>query len=635
MASLAEKPTMSPTPTLNGEHGQQLKKDGSSPAPSLKQAKGAPAGPPGGMVMQAPIEVGKLRFLAIFASIMLSIFLFALDQLIVATAIPSITNHFHSLDELPWLASGFFLTLFAFNLMYSQWLQIFPSKHVLAFAVGIFELGSLVCGVAPSMNVLILGRAIAGLGGAGIFSGGMIVIAELTPLHSRPKYFGLLGVCFALASVLGPLVGGAFSDHVSWRWCFYINLPIGGLAFAMILAFQPHSHPLGRKATYKGYSKAMLMQLLKCDWLGVAIAMAWAVCLILPLQWGGVTKPWSDGSVIACLVMIPVLAIVFFAYEWWLGEHAMFKLALIRRRTIAGASAVLAMGFGTFMVTVYYLAEAYQAVYHTSATGSGIRLLPLILVQIAILIASSRIIPKLGRFKWVIVAGPCFCAIGSGLLYSVDINTNIRNLYGYQAIFGVGIGLFLQNSMIAVQFELKSEPWLISAGTGIAVFLGFAGRILGISLGGAIFENQIQTNIRKYASDLPAQYVNAVVQDANAVWDTVPDQYRHNVLIAYTKTLSQVYIIGLPMAILAIIGGLCIKNSKMQTKAEEEAAIKASRERDAAGAVAANKVDDAIELNQEAGLAAGVGETNAIPAGVAAPVDAQAALAEQEGKSAV
>ncbi|ORY27750.1 major facilitator superfamily domain-containing protein [Naematelia encephala] len=579
---------MSPTPTLSpSTHSLKAPLATDDAAIKASEKPAAPGGGAGGP--QAPVELTRLRFWLLFASLMVAIFLFALDQLILATAIPSITKQFNSLSELPWLANGFFLTLLSFNLLYSQWATIFPSKHVMLFAVFIFEVGSLICGVAPNMLGLIFGRAVAGLGAAGIFSGGMLILAEVTPLHNRAQYFGLFGVCFAIASVIGPLIGGAFSDHVSWRWCFYINLPFGGVAWVMILLTQKASPPLGRAATYKGYSREMLWDLAKCDWMGGAISMAWATCAILALQWGGVTKPWNDPSVIACLVMMAVLPGVFLLWEWWLGpERQMFKLFLFKKRSIVGTCITASCLFWVFMIEVYYLSEGYQAVYHTSATGAGVRLLPFILVQILTLIASSRIIPRIGRFKWVIVAGPCFLCLGSGLLYTVQYGTPESHLYGFQVLIGVGIGMALQNSMLVVQFVLKAQPRLISAGTGLVVFVGFCGRILGLSIGGSVFENLLQQNLRKGVPELtPEQFYN-VVNSATAVWTSIPDDLRPAVLTAYIDALRKVYIIGVPVAFVGILGALMIKNEKMQTKAEEEAAILKARE----GTAPASKGDD-------------------------------------------
>lgn len=247
----------------------------------------------------------------------------------------------------------------------------------------------------------------------------------------------------------------------------------------MIFFFQPTTAPLGRKATYKGYNKQMIKDFILLDWVGCALSMAWACTFILWLQWGGVTKKWNDGSVIACLVLSFVLMPVFVAWEWFVGERAMFKLHLLKRRTIVGAGLVLFFLFAVFMLEVYYLSIAFQAVYNNSATAAGVKLLPFILVQVFTLMASSRIIGRIGRFKYIIVAGPCFIALGAGLLYTVKYGTPQNHLLGFQALIGFGIGLSMQNSMLAVQFELKKEPWLVGFGTGCVIFIGFMGRILG------------------------------------------------------------------------------------------------------------------------------------------------------------
>ncbi|WWC86979.1 uncharacterized protein L201_001860 [Kwoniella dendrophila CBS 6074] len=602
-----------------------------------KPVKKSKAPPVGVAATHIPMELPRWRFWAIFISLMVCIFLFALDQLIVATAIPKITAQFNSLTKLSWLASGFFLTLLGFNLLYSQWMNIFPSKHVMMFAVFIFEIGSLVCGVAPNMDVLILGRAIAGLGAAGIFSGGMIIIAEMTSLHNRAQYFALFGVCFAIASVIGPLIGGAFADHVSWRWCFYINLPFGGVAIACIAFFQPTRPPLGREKGYEGYSKKMFWQVVKCDWGGMIIAMGWAISFILFTQWGGVTKQWSNGSVIVTIVLSVVLIPVFIAYEMFIGtDNQMFKLRLLKRRNVIGASIVCFCVFGVFMILVYYLSITYQAVYHTSATSAGVKLLPLILLQVASLIITSRIIPKIGRFKPVIVVGPILLSIASGLFYTIKPSTPQAHLYGFQVILGVGIGCCLQNVMISVQHELKREPWLISLGTGMVVFIGFAGRIVALSMGGSVFENMIQRHLKSMVPGITEPLVMAVVNDATAIWTYIPDEMRPAVLRAYTKTLSQVYIIGLPLSLLALIGALILKNDKIATKEEEEAAKNSAKE---ANALQAKKEEELAVATVQVGDAqpainSTLPSTQTQP-NVERELDGQAVLAEKEGRSAV
>ncbi|GMK56868.1 hypothetical protein CspeluHIS016_0307080 [Cutaneotrichosporon spelunceum] len=537
----------------------------------------------------AYVELSKLRFWGVLVSLLISIFLFALDQLIVATAIPKITEEFNALSQLTWLANGFFLPLFALNLIYAQLLQIFPSKHVIMLAVFVFELGSLVCGVAPNINVLILGRAIAGAGAAGIFSGAMVIVAEITPLHSRPQYMALIGICFAIASVVGPLIGGVFADHVSWRWCFYVNLPFGGLALFLQLIVQPALPPMGMKASYNGYSRVMFGQLARCDWGGAIISMGWACCLILGLQWAGLTRPWNDGGVITCLVLAVVLIPVFFAWEAWLGPKLqMCRLDLLRRRNIAGSTLVLFFLFFVFMIDVYYLSLALQTQWRFSATGAGVRLLPLIMVQIVVMIITARIIPKLGYIKWIIVTGPALTALGSGLLYTVHVGTPVSHVYGFQAIIGAGIGMSLQNAMVSIQFDLRELPHLITMGVGVGTFFGFGGRIVGLSLAGSVFENMIQVNLHKYVPDLPDELVKALTSNASALWTVVPEELRSQTLEAYSQTMRIVFIIGVPGGVLGFLGGLIMRNDKMPSKAEETERMQKRREEEEAAAALAH-----------------------------------------------
>lgn len=533
-------------------------------SPPASAAPSGPAGPPGPPGGQELPPVSKLRFWAIFGSILVSIFLFALDQLIIATAIPAISSEFKALDQLPWLAAGFFLPLLALNLIYSQFLEIFPSKHVMFFAVLVFELGSLVCGVAPNMPVLIFGRVLAGAGAAGIMSSGMVIIAELVPLRERAKYMAFSGIVFAVASIIGPLIGGAFADHATWRWCFYINLPIGGVALAAIAIFQPTFPPIGRRAEYKGYEWGMLGRVARCDWVGAVMAAGWAVCLIDALEWGGISRSWSNAGVIVSLVFMGVLPFAFFAWEKFLGEdRAMFKLRLFRRRTVYASCGVLFALFAVFMIAVFYISVWLQSVYGFTATQAGVRLLPLILSQIVVLMVTAQVVPRIGKFKFFIVAGPVFLAAGSGGLYGFKYGSPIATLYGLQVLIGAGVGCSMQNASLSIQCELRSEPRLIPAGMGIGTFVGFAGRIVGISMAQSVFGNVLKQNVQKYAPLLSPELKHRVVVDSSSLWTAVPLNLREGALIAYAQTMRDVFLIGVPFAVICFGFAILIPDHKL------------------------------------------------------------------------
>ncbi|ODO11433.1 hypothetical protein I350_00213 [Cryptococcus amylolentus CBS 6273] len=530
-----------------------------TPAPYEEKPPATPVPSSG---IEAPIVLSLWRFWAVFGSLCIVVFLFALDQLIVATALPKITAQFDALSQI--------LTLLSFNLLYAQFMNIFPSKHVMVIAIVFFEAGSLVSGIATNIELLIFGRVLSGVGAAGVFGSGMVIIAELTPLSTRGKYLSGFGICFAVACVVGPLLGGTFADHLSWRWCFYINLPLGAVAVILIIIIQPAYPPLGMKHTYTGYSRSMITQVLRCDWAGVCLSTAWGTCLILGAEWGGVSKDWDDWRVITVWGFTAVLTPVFCYYEWYMKDRGYFRIRMFSRRTIGGAGMVGFFIFGCYMILVYYLSLTYQSVYHISATGSGIRLLPLVLSLVLFLILSNLAISKLGRSKAIISIGPVFLIIASACFSTITYETSKMRLYGLQVLLGAGLGCCMQNIMLAVQNELREEPLLVSLGTGMTVFMGFAGRIIGLNTAQSVFENMIQRNLRHEIPGIPYATIQLIMNDAGAVWTDVPDDERPMVLKAYAKTISQVFYITIPMAVFALVGAIWMKDERMVSKEEEE-----------------------------------------------------------------
>ena len=249
----------------------------------------------------------------------------------------------------------------------------YPLKTVYLISILIFEVGSAICGAAPSSVALIVGRAIAGVGSAGIFAGSLIIVAYTVPLVKRPIYTGLIGAMYGLASIAGPLLGGVFTDKVSWRWCFYINLPLGAVTTVVIVLF--FKSP-ARDAEKKVPLRQRAMQL---DLGGTAIFIVAIVVCVLALQWGGATYAWSNYRVILCLTLFGVLTAVFILIQWYEGNNATIPFRIVRQRSVAAALFFSFTLGAHFFIMVYWIPIWFQAIKGVSALQSGIRCLPMIL----------------------------------------------------------------------------------------------------------------------------------------------------------------------------------------------------------------------------------------------------------------
>ncbi|KAJ7473151.1 DHA14-like major facilitator [Mycena galericulata] len=492
----------------------------------------------------------------------LSVFLVALDNTIIATAIPKITDQFKSLDDVGWYGSAYLLTTAAFQLLFGRFYSFLSIKWVYIGAITVFELGSLICGVAPNSNALIIGRAIAGLGSAGIFNGALIIVANTVPLRKRPIYTGIIAAMYGIASVAGPLMGGAFTDKLTWRWVFFINLPLGGVAlFVIILFFKTPG------AKRKSESMPLLARINQFDPLGTLVFIPAIVCLLLALQWGGSKYPWGNGRIIALFVVFAVLISIFIGIQIWKQDMGTVPPRILKQRSImAGTWYTLCMG-ASFLIFVYFLPIWFQSIKGVSAVKSGIDYLPMILSLVVASLLSGGIVAATGYYTPFLIMSSVFMAVGAGLLSTLTVHTAHAHWIGYQVIYGLGVGFGIQQPVMAAQTVLSMQD--IPTGTSLVMFMQTLGGALFISVAQNVFTNDLVSGL---VSSVPGVNAGIVLSTgATSLQSAVDPKFLPAVLTVYNHALITAFYVSLAMACFSLVGSLAMEWRSVKGKNVETA----------------------------------------------------------------
>ncbi|KAJ7247006.1 MFS general substrate transporter [Mycena rebaudengoi] len=488
------------------------------------------------------------------------VLLVALDQTILSTALPRIASDFDSFKLQGWAASSFVLAQSVFLPFFGQSLRIFSAKSVMLVGVAVFEIGSVVCGAAQNMGTLIAGRTISGLGSAGMFVALLLITSQITRIEDRPKYMGTMGGAFGLSSIIGPLIGGGLTEHATWRWCFFLNLPVGGVAIVAVAFLLKAAPPAGSDPTKRSH-KDLLSQVRGIDWIGTVLVAGAVTSLVLALQWGGNIKPWKDTAVIVTLVLAGVIAVIFVLWERRVGDRAMVPVKIFKSRSIYAI--IMFSFFNRFcqLLFSYYIPIFYQVARHHSPTNSGIDLLPFLLAFLITAGIAGFGVSKTGYYYPFLVASPIVLAIGSGLMYSISTSTSNATLIGFQILVGMGVGLGMQNALVAIQVEFKDHPTLLAQAQSVTSFGQFLGGMVGVGVGEPVFAFGLTKYLARYAPDAPAE----IIKNApTAIYSELPAQLVPHVVRAYVDSLRVVFLVGVPAAGFGLLAVLFISNIKIE-----------------------------------------------------------------------
>ncbi|KAB5580054.1 major facilitator superfamily domain-containing protein [Coniochaeta sp. 2T2.1] len=483
-------------------------------------------------------------------ALMAGIFMIALDNAILATAIPKITNQFNSLNDVgkSWYGTAYLLTTMSLQPTYGKIYTFFSLKWTYTLALFIFEVGSLICAVAPNSVALIVGRAISGIGASGILCGGLVLISHVVEMKRRPVFMGLISSMFGVASVIGPTFGGLFTDskRLTWRFCFWINLPFGALAILVILLVykpKPREHSalsFRRKLVHLGFDSA-------------AVLTGAITSLLLALTWGGIKYRWSESKVWGCLLSFGLLLLLFVVMQIFQRDRALIPHHIIKKRTVI-FSCLFTFFLQMSMTSQSYILPFYfQAVKGTSARVSGLDILPYGITIVVSTIVSGSFITMSGyHIPWMWLGSAVF-TVGAGLLHTLNRDTPMSRWFGYQIVGGIGYGVTVQIPFFAIQVVLGQVD--IPTASALVALCQSLGGAVGLAISQNIFQNELVGNL----AELPAVDTQTVVASGGVALETIVSaEWVLPVREAFGGAIAQSYLMAIACAGAAFVASLVI-----------------------------------------------------------------------------
>jgi len=496
------------------------------------------------------VKLSRAKFFLVILALIVSLVMSSLDISIVSTALPTISNQFDSKDEYTWVITAYMLGNTSFQPMFGKFADIFGRSPVMIFALVLFVITSALCGAAMNIKMLIISRGFQGIAGGGILAMTNIIIADIVPLRKRGLFMGVNGAIFSFSSVVGPLLGGFFTDRLTWRWSFYINVPIGISCLVLIIF-------CFKMPKEKG---SLLDKIRRIDFSGTFSIIGSLVCLLLGLNWGGQKYPWSSAIIISLFSVGFVLLIIYIIIECKFAKEPITPPELFKYRNITAPCLTSFFNGTAFLTCVNTLPLLYQDGRGLSATIAGLRMTPASFCITISAIGSGYTIGKWGHIDKYIKSGSFFMIFSTFCMTLIDVDTPYYKEIIYFIFFGLTVGLIFQNCIMVAQ--QISPPQYLAISTTLISFFNTIGAVVGVAIHGALLQNFYPSLYSDHYPDYKPITVNDVHDVPNG-----PTIYVEALRKTYRYTI-------VPAAIIVFISSLFIKNYSMKSTETSESTTK-------------------------------------------------------------
>ncbi|KIJ39864.1 hypothetical protein M422DRAFT_230422 [Sphaerobolus stellatus SS14] len=512
-----------------------------------------------------PFRKVVIVFLGLSSCILVS----TLDSTVVSTALPTITAFFHAGTISSWVPSATLLTSTAFQPIYGRLSDIFGRKATLTAAICLFMLGNLCAGFARNINQLIAFAAISGAGGGGIITVAQVVMSDVVSLRDRGKYQGIIGGFVALRYAIGPLIGGALAEKVTWRWCFWITLPLSAVSAGIILFVLP----------LKPVRGDLKDKLLSIDYMGTILTLGGCVLILLPLIWGGVTFPWVSGTVLGTLLGGIALVAIFCLWEWKGAKIPIVPMRIFRHATVCGVCITIFINGFIFWTSLFYLPQFFQTVVGYSPIRSGIFILPILIGQTVTSFLVGVLISKTGRYRAIVYSGFGLWAIGCGCLSTLNVKSSKAVQVVFMLLSGIGAGQTLQTTTVAVQASVARKD--MSVVTAVRNFLRYVGGALSLAVASSIINNGLISRARSIG--LPQSLLQEITADPTLLSKTqfnVTIKVRQQLLEGYNHGFRTLFILNASLAAFATTIAFVMIKHKELIRADDAQKMAESRKQE-------------------------------------------------------